>query len=240
MEDTVYEILRTSEIMGRESVQDLEKRLERTALLSVIIYSNELFRDLSNISEGDGDETMDRLFGKMMALFHRCAMAFWVGNILQIVIDFDNEVKKYRDSLTREILCVFDGELGLYDSEVILFFNTEMKSNIDDLANKTLSKFDRLVDEFDEEFEKEALKVIDVESNAFSGIDYLADNNPASVKISMNLQSAMEQSKRIIDEDVVGSSREACLPLSSGPSKSKRKNGLEKIVHGIRNMFIHR
>ena len=226
--------------MGRESVQDLEKRLEKTALLSVIIYSNELYRDLSNISEGDGDETMDRLFGKMMALFHRSAMAFWVGNILQILIDFDNEVKKYRDSLIREILCVFDGELGLYDSEMILFFNTELKSNIDDLANKTLSKFDRLADEFDEEFEKEALKVIDVESNAFSGKDYLADDNTASVKISMDIQSAMEQSKPIKDEDVVGSSRETFLPSPSRSSKSKRKNGLEKIVHGIRNMFIHR
>ena len=206
----------------------------------MIIYSNELFRDLSNISEGDEDETMDRLFGKMMALFHRSAMAFWVGNILQIVIDFDNEVKKFRQSLIREILCVFDGELGLYDSEMILFFNTEMKSNIDDLANKTLSEFERQVDKFDEEFEKNALKVIDVELNALSGRDYLADDNTASVKISIDIQSAIEQSKPLKDEDVVGSSGEAFLPLTSRSSKSKRRNGLEKIVHGIRNMFIHR
>ena len=31
------------------------------------------------------------------------------------MVDFDNEVKKYRDSLIREILCVFGRELCLYD-----------------------------------------------------------------------------------------------------------------------------
>ena len=81
------------------------------------------------------------------------------------MVDFDNEVKKYRDSLIREILCLFGRELCLYGSEMILFLNSQMKINKDDLANNTLSKFDKLVDDYGNDFE-EALKAFEVEINA--------------------------------------------------------------------------